>query len=504
MNIKSSQQPSPIINKEDFLRNVADAVPALIAVYSIRTGEYIYANNSVKKILGYSPEEFIKGGLTFATSIVHPDDLPRIMEENEKVIALANSKKHGPDMEPIANFEYRMKHKKGHWVWLHTDGSIYSRGKDGKVEYILNVSVDITRRKEAEEKLKKFAAEKITYEKILINNIADAVIVTDTDYNVISWNKGAEEMYGWKAEEVLRKPAGLLLQTAFVGGVNNDWIDSLKKDGKWNGEVVQKRKDGTDIPILASVASVKNDNGEVIGNVAVNRDITHRKEEEKMKDDFIALASHEMKTPVTSLKIFTQVLQQRLEKKGEMEFVPQLKSMDKQLTKLVNLVNDLLDASRARKEKLDYIKEAFSIDELIRETVENTQRISETHTIIIDEEAKCVVSADRDRVEQVLINLISNAIKYSPEADKILIGATAGKEFITVHVKDFGLGIPKNEQSHIFGRFYQVNNPTVKTYPGLGLGLYISAQIVERHHGAMWVESEEGKGSTFYFTLPIS
>lgn len=238
--------------------------------------------------------------------------------------------------------------------------------------------------------------------------------------------------------------------------------------------------------------------------VELQRIIKREKRREKRKDEFIALASHELKTPITSLKIFTKGLERLLAKKGQTEVMPQLASMDKQLNRLSHLVNDLLDASRVKQGKLEYTMETFSLDMLIEEIINNIKRITSTHKIVFTHKAGKTVLGDRHKVEQVLINLITNAIKYSPEGDKVIIKSLQTGKKVLVSVQDFGIGIPGGQHKEIFERFYQVDSTVGKTYPGLGLGLYISSKIIERHHGKIWLESEEGKGSTFYFSLPVT
>jgi signal transduction histidine kinase len=132
------------------------------------------------------------------------------------------------------------------------------------------------------------------------------------------------------------------------------------------------------------------------------------------------------------------------------------------------------------------------------------QRVSEKHKLILHGQIEPKVIGDPDRIRQVLINLITNAIKYSPQADRVDISSTIDGGSVIISVKDFGIGIPKSEQQKIFDRFYQASDTTGNTFPGLGLGLYISSEIIKRHNGKLWVESTPGKGSTFSFSLPIA
>jgi signal transduction histidine kinase len=232
--------------------------------------------------------------------------------------------------------------------------------------------------------------------------------------------------------------------------------------------------------------------------------VSESKEFEARKDAFVALASHELKTPVTSIKMFTYILLQRFEKKNDKQSLQILSRLDKQIDRQTNLVSDLLEISRIRTGKLDYHIEKFLFDELITETIENLQTINKSHKLILEGHVNQKILADRNRIGQVLINLITNAVKYSPRTHKVVIRITKNKHTVEVSVQDFGIGIATIDREKIFERFFQVSNKSRMTYPGLGLGLYITAEIIKRHHGKIWMESVEGKGSTFFFTLPIS
>ena len=228
------------------------------------------------------------------------------------------------------------------------------------------------------------------------------------------------------------------------------------------------------------------------------------RESEARKDEFISMASHELKTPLTSLKGFTNLLQRRLTKQGDKQALHFLARMEEQLDKLTKLVSELLDVTKMQTGKLEFREERFFLNELVRETLENLQGTTETHHLQLEEVTDVQVPGDKDRLGQVLINLLTNAIKYSPEADTVIVRVSADEHNAIVSVQDFGIGIAETHQEKIFERFYQVNDDTEKTFPGLGIGLYISSQIVRGHHGRLWVESAKGAGATFYVTLPLA
>ncbi|HYT37390.1 MAG TPA: PAS domain S-box protein [Ktedonobacteraceae bacterium] len=223
-----------------------------------------------------------------------------------------------------------------------------------------------------------------------------------------------------------------------------------------------------------------------------------------IRDEFISIASHELRTPITSLKVYTQVLQKQFAKRGEENLSRFLAKMDAQLNKLTLLIGDLLNVTKIELGQLAFHEEAFDLNELVTETVEQIQMTTPKHTISIGGNIPQPVWGDVDRIGQVLTNLLSNAVKYSPQADSIIVRLTSEQDSAVVSIQDFGIGIDREHQGNIFNRFYRVSNPEEKTYPGLGIGLYISHEIIKRHGGDLTVVSEKGKGSLFRFTLPYT
>jgi signal transduction histidine kinase len=232
-------------------------------------------------------------------------------------------------------------------------------------------------------------------------------------------------------------------------------------------------------------------------------DITEKKQIEQQKDDFISIASHELKTPVTSMKIYAQILQKHPLLATDKKASDMLTKMDLQMDRLTELVTSFTNVYKLRTGKIRLHKEHFELDKLITEVVANFQYTVSSHVVEQIDKAKVVIFADRARINQVLVNLISNAIKYSPDADKVTVNLTKSLDKVTVSIQDFGMGIPKEEQNRIYERFFRAKEIKEGKIPGLGLGLFISSEIVKQHSGNLWIDSIEGKGSTFYFTLPI-
>lgn len=239
------------------------------------------------------------------------------------------------------------------------------------------------------------------------------------------------------------------------------------------------------------------------GYIGACIDITDQKHLQQQKDDFIGIASHELKTPVTSIKAYTQVLEKMLHKKGDTKEAAMIGRMDGQINRLTNLIGDLLDVTKINSGKLQFNDNEFDFNSMVKELIEDIQRTTDKYTLIEKYNDSAIVYGDKERIGQVISNLISNAIKYSPNKDEILIHIFLKDNEITLCVQDFGIGISQDKLEKVFEQFYRVSGDMQHTFPGLGLGLYISSEIIKRGGGRIWVNSREGEGSTFCFALPI-
>lgn len=243
---------------------------------------------------------------------------------------------------------------------------------------------------------------------------------------------------------------------------------------------------------LASRATIAIDNANLY---------TQAQNSVKVRDAFISLASHELKTPLTSIKMFVQVLERQNGKKDYDNFATFIQKMEQQVDKLTLLVNDLLDISKIQHGKLNFSMDYFDLNDIIRETVEMLQKITR-HQIVIKGKVEKKVYADKYRIYQVLTNLIDNAIKYSQNANKVIVTVKSKSNGALVTVRDFGFGIVKEQQKKIFSEFFRVSSSSPKEVPGLGIGLYISNEIIKKHNSIIKVDSEKGRGSSFSFILP--
>lgn len=225
-------------------------------------------------------------------------------------------------------------------------------------------------------------------------------------------------------------------------------------------------------------------------------------EREARRNEFISMVVHELKTPITSLKGYSQLLGRRCERMGDAEGMQLASRMDQQVKRLTGLIDDLLDINRMEGDRLRLRASEFAFDDLVEEVMADIQLTTEQHTLVKEGQTDATIQGDRERIGQVLTNLLTNAIKYAPESEKIVIKLARDEQSVTASVQDFGPGIPDEQQAHVFEPFYRVEEQG-STASGLGLGLTIAANLIKRHQGKIWVESEEGAGTTFSFTLPF-
>lgn len=344
---------------------------------------------------------------------------------------------------------------------------------------------------------------------------SDDTIVSKTLEGIItSWNRAAERMFGYTEAEALGKHISLIIpherlqeETYIIGEVSKG-----NKVDHFN--TVRQAKDGHHVPISLSVSPIMDASGRVIGASKIARDISeqlaaqqenarlyeHIKALNDKKDEFIGLASHELKTPLTSISGYLQILSSLVTNEKAKFFVGKTRL---QVKKLNALVSDLLDVSKIEAGKLMLSHERFDIGNVLRDAMELFVHGSSNYHISLETDiTELHVTGDPHRIEQVIVNLLTNAIRYSPGTDRIIIYLNHEADNVKIGVRDFGVGIAADKLKDIFSRFYRVDdaNPNIS---GLGIGLYLSYEIVSQHNGRIWAESEPGVGSTFWFTLPL-
>jgi signal transduction histidine kinase len=272
-----------------------------------------------------------------------------------------------------------------------------------------------------------------------------------------------------------------------------DGAPSARYDG------VLRRVDGARVFVSVNAAAV--DEGDGAGRlvVAVIRDVSAARRLDELRDDFLATAAHELKTPLSVVKAYAQLMERR----GNGD--PQaLEVIGRQVDRLTRLVQHLLETTRLGLDGEERRAEAFDLGRLAAETVDGLRAAAPSHDLRLDLSGPAPVVADRDRISRVLASLLDNAVRFSPAGGAVEVRVTARDGEATVSVRDHGVGIPADRQAHVFQRYYRAHAGTSHDYGGLGLGLETSREIVRRHGGRMWFESEPGAGSTFHFALPLA
>ncbi len=282
-------------------------------------------------------------------------------------------------------------------------------------------------------------------------------------------------------------------------------LNAVETKGSFNENYLIQPFDGSKTKWINSTGKVElNPQGEVISVTGTILDITESKEDELRKNDFIAMVSHELKTPLTSLNGYSQLLKVHALNSGDQFAQDKLDKIGTQIRKMIVLINSFLNVSRLESGKIVLNKSSFNVNELIGEVIRETELDMAGYTVSFVPASSSMIEADRHKLSSVLSNLFSNAMKYSPKGTGITITAVNTKQNLTVSVTDEGMGIHPHEQEKLFDRYYRVQNHDTKFIGGFGIGLYLSAEIIKRHNGQIGVDSIYGKGSKFYFTIPIS
>lgn len=374
------------------------------------------------------------------------------------------------------------------------------RNSKGEIYAILNMAVDVTELVKAKHRLQESEAK--------YRNLSEAMPHIVWTAN----NEGQFTYFNGRLSEYFEVDRANPTQVSFAHLIHPEdlslleltWREASEKKKGFDFEYrVRNEKSGEYIWFLSRAVPEFDSKGEVIQWIGSSIDINELKTLQSQKDTFLGIASHELKTPLTSIKIYAQVLERALKKAGDPKSATYAKKMDEQVNKLNSLIGDLLDVTKISAGKMQINEDMFDFKQLVDEVIEE-QQLSCTHTIINNSEPVGMVFADRNRIAQVVTNLLSNAIKYSPGAEKVLVYTTVSSQGIQFCVQDFGIGMPEDKQHKVFDQYYRVSGDEQHTFPGLGLGLFIASQIIQRSGGKIWVRSVLGKGSTFCFSLPAS
>ena len=336
----------------------------------------------------------------------------------------------------------------------------------------------------------------------------DAVIGKKLNGEIEVWNEGAERLYGYTSKEMIGKTCDVLHPTN-ERDHEKTMMERIRQGGAIeNFEMQHLNKKGELIDVSVSMSPIKDVNDEIVGVSLVVRDISRAKKLEKMKAEFVSIASHQLRTPLTGIKWFSELLLNGRVgglKNAQKEYVKQIAESNQ---RMINLVNDLLEVSHIDAEgKFVMHKKQEDFSEILEQVVEQLSVMQKTKHVHIRLgktcKSKILLTIDSIKIQQVLQNLLFNAIKFSHENGIIDISCNKEKKQLVCSIRDRGIGIPAQQQARIFEKFFRADN-SVDAGGGTGLGLFIAKSVVEAHGGKIWFESEEGKGTTFFLSLPLA
>lgn len=464
----------------------------------------IYCNKAFENITGYTHNEIIGHNCRFLQA------QDRTQSERQ---VIKNAVKNGEE----CTVEIRNYKKNGALFWNELIISPV-KNDEGQVTHFIGVQNDITERKKSQNELReeKASVEKKILERTqelhdnqaflssIIQTVRESLLVLDAEYKVLSANNHFLSSFKVTKEDTVGK-------VLFELG-NHQWdIEAFKnlltKILPTNNPVIDFEVEH-DFPYIGRKIMLVNAyrvefEGQYKDRILIAiEDITEKKEIDRRKDDFLSIASHELKTPLTTIKGFVQILKKMVPEDSSEKFLSTLGKVSTNVDRLNNLISELLDTSKIQSGNIEIHKEPFEIDKLLTDTVENLKLASPSYDLSVNAGTNAIVLGDELQISQVISNLMSNAIKYSPGQNKIEVNCNRVGNFVKVSVTDYGMGVSQQDQLKIFERFFRARD-IQKKFPGMGIGLYICHEIIVKHEGTLWVESEIGSGSTFNFTLPI-
>lgn len=495
---KKPEEEQILENEHKRLRTIIQTIPDLVWLKDTN-GTYLLCNPKFEDFFGFKESEIIgKTDFDFV-----PNELARFFRQKDKEALEAN--------KPSTNTEWIKFANDGHREFLETIKTpMY--GSDGKVIGILGIARDFTAHAIAENELRKFM--------LGIENSSDAIFVTSIDGTIEFINPSFETIYGFSSTDAIGKTPRILKSGLIPQEGYKHFWDTLLSGNPIKGEIKNKTKDRRIIDIEASNNPIIDNTGNIVGFLSINRDITDKKqvladlilakekaeESDRLKSAFLNNISHEIRTPLNAITGFSALLTMPDNDTATQSMY--IESILKSSDQLLSIVYDIIDMSNIEAKASNLIVRKVDLNSLIDRLYKqflpaasdkNLNLKISTHLSSVGVE----IVTDSSKVDRILSNLISNAIKFSQKGD-ITFGYELKGSFVEFFVADKGIGIPYEEHSKIFEKFYQVEKKLNRQFEGTGLGLSICKAFVEYLKGKIWLESESGNGSTFYFTLPIT
>jgi PAS domain S-box-containing protein len=496
---------------EERFRLAFDEAPIGVALVAL-DGRWLRVNRALCQIVGYSPEEMLALGFQ---DVTHPDDVGADIEHIRRLLS--------GEIESN-QIDKRYIHSDGHVVWIQLNVSL-ARDDRGLPLYFITQIQDITGRRATEEKVRT-SEERF---RGLMESAPDAMVIVGARGRIVLVNRQTEQMFGYDRGELLGEPVEILIPEKFRSrhaAHRTGFIDDPKVRPMGAGlELFGVRRDGTEFPVEISLSPLETDEGRLVS--AAIRDITERKRAEsivlgalkrerelteslreldRIKSDFVATVSHELRTPLTNIIGTIEMLAE-----GDYgELNPQQRRtvdvLDRNSHRLLDLIKDLLDLNHIESGGLGLQRTVTDLGELFERVESQVVSLAANKRIVLRFEAAGElgnVVIDSHQVERALLNLVTNAIKFTPAEGRVSVRAERTGDVIQFVVADNGIGIPEHEQQHLFTRFFRSSVATENAIPGTGLGLVIVKHIVEGHGGTITVDSAIGEGTTVTVSLPL-
>lgn len=371
--------------------------------------------------------------------------------------------------------------------------------ESGDIQYIIQLATNVTEKVLAQ-KAQKESEERF---RTMAEGSGILIAVTDEDGRATYFNRQWAAFTGRSVEELTKNGWVDLIHPEDKDSFLNSFSENIIKQSAFVVELRLRHQQNEYCWLLLKATPRFYTDQSFGGYIVSCIDISQQKKNEQRKNDFISMVSHELKTPLTSMKGYMQMLQVNAKKLNDSFAIPILGKANNQVKKMTGLINGFLNVSRLESGQIPLNRQLFDLADLMKEAEEETTSTIASHLIVFRPVMTTYVNADRDKIGQVVQNLINNAVKYSPAGTIIHVACVTVNGQARVSVQDQGMGLAKQDQSRVFDRYYRVETPATQAIGGFGIGLYLSKEIIERHGGQIGVESTLGQGSTFWFTLNL-
>lgn len=468
---------------------------------SNRYGVLTYVSPSTEGLIGYTPQELLNKSVY---THIHPDDIPWMQLLSRAVIEQKGS---------LPALTYRLRHKDGHYLWLETDSrTIY--GPDGKMDEFISSTRNVTQRKMAEEALRQ-SEERF---RLLVEAAPLAIILSNQVGEITLVNNQAEKLFGYKHSELVTQPIEILIPVMARDKHSHHRSAYHTSPHRIMGagmELFGQHKNGQQFPVEVELSSIETDDGWLVMSFvidmtthkaaedALRQSLSREKELNELKSRFVSMASHEFRTPLASILAINETLSAYRSKMDDVQIEEKLRKMRDQIEHLNHIMEDVLQLARLQARRMEFNPRRINLDSLCRSVLDEFQSRSNSRH---EWEYHCDdslqdVQLDKKLMRQIISNLVSNAMKYSPAGKLIRVMLTREDTTLVIRVQDQGIGIPEADLAHLFEPFHRATN--VETISGTGLGLTIVKESVELHGGTISVESEIGVGTVFTLHIPL-